>query len=118
MTPEQFVDALRKAAIDAAVEGTVTGLERPPGRRPTKDLVEASRWYNSLTAEDRTMVTRVLSMAAHQAVFGVLAVLDGARIIEDDADKGEFRLSFTKGNQEWPIVDAHSVPLHDILGGQ
>jgi len=116
MTPEEFVEALRSAAIDAAVEGTVAGLERPPGRRPAKELVEASHWYGALTAADRAMVTRVLQMAAHQAVFGVLAVLDGARIIENDPQKGEFRLTLKKDGREWTLVDANTMPLHDILG--
>jgi hypothetical protein len=54
-------------------------------------------------------------MVAHQAVFGVLALLDGARVIEDTPEKGRFKLTFHKGSREWELNPPNGVPLHDIL---
>lgn len=90
MTPEEFVPALRKTVLAAAVDAPITTLERPPGRLPSQDLVEVSRWFRSLSDQDQAMLVRALNIAARHATFGFLAVLDGSRTIEDDSEKGEF----------------------------
>ena len=54
-------------------------------------------------------------MVAHQAVFGVLAVLDGARVVESTPDKGTFKLAFRKGDKQWDWNPSTGVPLHDHL---
>lgn len=113
MTPEEFVAALEKTVLTAAVDATVATLEQPPGRRPRQDLVEASAWFRSLAAPDQAMLIRVLNMTAHHAVFGLLAVIDGSRAIEDDSEKGEFRLIFRKGSEQWDLTEGNS--LHEIL---
>ncbi|WP_148313960.1 hypothetical protein [Sorangium cellulosum] len=118
MTPEKFVASIQKNVLEAATEATVATLEHPPGRRPEKNLIEASRWFGTLSDQDRATLRRVLNMAAHHAVFGFLAVLDGSRVIEDDAEKGEFRLIFRKGGHEWEINIPNGTPLHDILNQQ
>ncbi len=118
MTPEDFVSALQKVVLEASVEATVATLERPPGRRPGQDLIEASAWYHSLSDESRAILCQVLGMTAHQAVFGCLAVLDGSRVIEDDAQKGDFNLIYRKGTEEWSITDSVGPPLHEILNRQ
>ena len=115
MTPEEFVAVLQKTVLAAAIEATVATLKHPPGRRPREELVEASGWFRALSDQDQATLIRVLNMTAHHAVFGFLAVLDGARVVEDDAEKGEFRLIFRKGGQEWDITDSKGAPLHDIL---
>src|SRR5262245_4761972 len=115
MTPEEFVEALRQVALLATVEGTVAVLEQPPGRRPKQELVEVSNWYRSRSEEGKAFLRRIMTMTADDAVFGVLAVLDGVRTIEDDPDKGAFRLIFKKGDQEWDLIDPTWEFLHDLL---
>jgi hypothetical protein len=115
MTPEEFVNALREVALERAVDSTLASIESPPGRHPRRELVEANIWYRSLAEEDRTRLRAVASMVAHQAVFGVLAVLDGARVVENTPDKGTFKLAFQKGEKEWPLNPPDGVPLHDLL---
>lgn len=54
-------------------------------------------------------------MVAHQTMFGLFAVLDGVRFIEDRAEKGEFRLLFKRGDQQWELNPPEGVSLHDLL---
>ena len=115
MTPEEFVNVLREVVLTRAVDSTLSAIENPPGRRPRRELVEANGWYHRLSEEDRVHLRQVASMVSHQAVFGVLAVLDGARVIEDAADKGSFKLAFRRGDQEWDLNLPDGEALHDIL---
>ena len=48
MSSEEFVDAIKTYVRDAAIRNVMTICSKPPGRSPEKELVEASRWYNSL----------------------------------------------------------------------
>jgi hypothetical protein len=115
MTPDEFVGFLRDRAMNAAVDGTAALLENPPGRKPSHELKEASQWYHKLTEHDRRMLMRVVCMASHQAVFGVLAILDGVRKVDDSDDGGTFKLSFRKGEQEWDLTGSDTPFLHDLL---
>jgi hypothetical protein len=115
MTPEEFVNALREVVLTPAVNSTMSVIENPPGRRPRPELMEANAWYRDLSDHERAGVRVVASMVARQAVFGVLAVLDGARVVEDTPEKGSFRLVFRKGGKEWELNPANGVPLHDLL---
>jgi len=84
VTPEEFVLAVKKAAFDSAVNETIKGLkEGPPGRAPHPRGSALSLWYNELAADDQQMVMESVRDAAHAAVFGVLCVLDGVRVIDD-----------------------------------
>ena len=115
MTPEDFVNALREVVLTRAVDSTLSAIENPPGRRPRRELIEANAWYQGLSEQERVQLRQVASMVAHQAVFGVLAVLDGARVVEDTPDKGTFKLAFHKGSEEWDLNPPGGVPLHDLL---
>ena len=57
-------------------------------------------------------------MASHHAVFGMLCVLDGVRAIEDEADKGSLRLTYSKNGQTKLLSPSDSDLLHDILNVQ
>ena len=115
MTPEDFVKILRNRAMNAAVAGTAALLESPPGRKPSHELVEVSEWYHKLTEQDRTILMRVLRMTSYQAVFGVLAILDGVRTVNDGYDEGTFRLSFRMGDREWNLTASERGFLHDLI---
>ena len=115
MTPEDFVNTLREVVLTRAVDSTLSAIENPPGRRPRRELVEANAWYQGLSEQERAQLRQVASMVAHQAVFGVLAVIDGARVVEDAPEKGTFTLAFHKGSEEWKLNPPGGVPLHNIL---
>ena len=55
------------------------------------------------------------SLVASHAIFEVLAVLDGTRIIDDDREKGTFKIFHMKGGEEWDLNPADGVPLHELL---
>jgi hypothetical protein len=84
MTPEDFVLAINKAAFDSAVTDTIHKLKAgPPGRGAHPRGSALSLWYSERDADDQRMVLEIVRDAAHAVVFGVLCVLDGARVIDD-----------------------------------
>jgi hypothetical protein len=89
MNAEEFVDVVRKVVMDAAVDGVVSNLTHPPGRKPAPELLELSKWFVTLAADDRDMVRRALAEASHAAVFGLFAALDGARRVDAEQPPGE-----------------------------
>lgn len=115
MNGEEFVAAIRRFVLDAAVEDTLKVLHEPPGRRPRPDLVEASEWFSNLTDDDRRIVRGIIGFTAHSAVFGLLCVLDGVRQVEDSQSKGEFELHFVKGDSRRIVNPSDSPMLHDLL---
>lgn len=114
MTPQEFVDAIRESVFVSAVKSTMSTLAKPTPT-PAKDLVQASEWFLGLPKEQREHVQYAVTLAAHHAVFGFLAVLDGVRVVESTRDKGEFRLVFVKGDTEYPITPNTGDYLHDLL---
>ncbi len=115
MTPDEFVEALRQVVLRGSASEVVAILDKPPGRKPDEALVEASRWYKRLSAEDRQRLAQVLALASRMVLFGTLAVLDGVRPIGERGEKGEFRLTFRKGGQEWELVGERTPRLHELL---
>jgi hypothetical protein len=116
MTAEQFVDAIKTLVMDAAVSDTLTNLARPPGRSPGRDLLELSAWFNGLSESDREMARRTFALAAHAAVFGFLAVLDGSRTIttyESAAD--HFELRHVHGAKTDVLSGPSGRVLHELL---
>ncbi|MDR0673423.1 MAG: hypothetical protein LBF93_07155 [Zoogloeaceae bacterium] len=113
MTPNEFVSRLKTECRDAAVEDCIALYKSPPGRKPDQSLVEISKWFNALSEQDRGMLLKVMSDVADSTLFGVLAVLDGARTIEEQGEKSVFHLSAHKA-----VVESVLCPgphdLHDL----
>lgn len=74
MTPEEFVKVIRVTVHDAAIRGTESNLDEPPGRRPSVRDVELSVWFRGLSLEDRARVMSVVRHSVHRAVFGLFCV--------------------------------------------
>jgi len=115
MNAENFVDAVHSEAQEAAAEDVISLLEHPPGRRPDPKLVALSQWFNTLSEEDKQRVREVAAMASHAAIFGILAIMDGVRAIEDGADRGALELRYVKGNESTLLNDPNRPMLHDLL---
>ncbi len=115
MTPLEFVTALELVAVSSAAESTILALDEPPDRSSSPALVEASAWYHRLSEEDRKHLRYVLNEAAYEVAFGVLAVIDGVRTVEDSPDKGRFKLTFEKGGKLWDLNPGKGEMLHDLL---
>jgi hypothetical protein len=113
MTPEEFVHILKIAVRDTSIDGTISSLERPPGRRPPQEMSIRSEWYSSLGDEDRRMVAQVIAEAADSAVFGFLCVLDGVRLYEGFDGRGRFELSHV--DQRVVLLNPpDGIMLHDL----
>lgn len=97
MTPEEFVRAVDVVVHKAAATGTVDILQKPPGRRPSPELAELSRWFHGLGPDDKAAVSRVASLAAGQATYNFLLVLDGILAVEPAGEKGSLGLYYEKG---------------------
>jgi hypothetical protein len=115
MTANEFVGALRTEVLDAAAQDVISLLEHPPGRQPDPGLVTLSSWFSSLPETDKQRVREVAKMASHQATFGVLAVFDGVRVIEDGADRGQLELRHIMGDVSTWLNDPSGPPLHELL---
>ena len=106
LQPREFIDAVHAAVYKTAIDGVIRLLGQPPGRRPRRNLSELSSWYNGLDVPDRDRVQAVVRLAVDQAVFGMLAALDGSRTLGQDAE-----ISLQSGGAD--LAAGHE--LHDLF---
>jgi hypothetical protein len=111
MNAREFVDVVRTVVMDAAVEGVVKCLTDPPGRKPAPSLLALSQWFVALSADDRNMVRQALEEASHAAVFGLFAVIDGARRVDSKQPPGELELWYKAGQDRTKL----NGDLHELL---
>jgi hypothetical protein len=62
----------------------------------------------------RDMVGRALALASHGALFGVFAILDGSRRIDNDPTPADFKLWY-EGQDGRRLL---SGALHELLNSQ
>lgn len=110
MHPEQFVDVIKKVVSESAVEGVISELHSPPGRRPKADLMAMSAFWHTASGEQKEMIAQIIRLAVDDAAFGFLCVLDGVRAIEDE-HKGELSLVWRKDDET--VVLNQNGDLHD-----
>jgi hypothetical protein len=77
--------------------------------------VTISKWFGGLSENDKEIFRRAIAIGAHQATFGMLAVLDGVRQIEDSPVKGTLELNYIKGDQRTLLNAPGAEALHDIF---
>ena len=114
MTREEFCEGIASRGSDAGIRITIENLKRPPGHRPLASMVKRSDWFNELGEDDQRMLTEVIREAAESTAFGIMAILDGARFIEDTPEKVEFELYYVAGGQRVLLNDKRATPLHDL----
>ena len=114
MTAEEFVSMTRVVVMQAAVDDTMSIMLDPPGRRPDSELVELANWFRSLAETDRAMVRRALAETSHAAVFGMFAVLDGVRRVDEREPPGELELCYENDGGRTKL----NGDLHDILNSE
>ena len=83
MNADEFVDAVHVAVYKSAINAVLRALTNPPGRSPRPHLVELSSWFNGLSDDDKAQLRGVVRLAVDQAVFGMMAMLDGERTIDN-----------------------------------
>jgi hypothetical protein len=109
-----FVEAIISCVRDTAVEDTVSVMEEPPGRKPRKKDLVLSAWYNKQSIRDKEMIKKALYEAVDSSLFGLFAVIDGIRTIEDVGHKGDFKLYFEKDGEKKLINESIKEYLHDV----
>ncbi len=114
MNSEYFIESIVKYVRNPTIEDTVSNMEQPPGRNPGQKDVELSEWYNSQSARDKKMIEKALYEAVDASLFGLLAIIDDVRTIEDTTNKGTFKLFFEKGKERKLLNDKDNEFLHDI----
>ncbi|MBX3373174.1 MAG: hypothetical protein KF817_05010 [Phycisphaeraceae bacterium] len=97
MNSHDFVRAITTVVYSAAVKGTLDVIESPPGRRPDPRLVELSQWFHSLSSEGRMAIVEIVELAANQATYNFLLVLDGLLTLEPIGAKGNLELFHVQG---------------------
>lgn len=112
MNSQDFVAAIEAHVRDAAIDGTIRNMQSPPGRKIPPSMQMRSDWYNNLSGKDAAYVREVISSAVHASLFGLLAVLDGARTI--DQENGRFELYYVAPNDR-QLLNPSSIDLHDLL---
>ena len=113
MNNEEFVDGLKLHVRDAAVSDVINKLKEPPGRRILPQIKLLSEWYNSLEEDDITKINSIIELTAHEVLFGVLTVLDGARII--DEEKGQLELIYETHDKRVILNNPSEIGLHELL---
>ena len=113
MNSEQFIAIIEKVVRENAIENTIENVEDPPGRGVSKAEQARSDWFNGLNDGDRSRVESIVKDAVDEALFGFLAVIDGARAIEDGEDKGRLIL-IHKNAGEHILNDPEKIGLHDL----
>jgi hypothetical protein len=100
MTQEEFIAVVQRGAFEDAVGETVI---MPVGRKPHRLLVTLWDWYTALPERDKSLVRHAMRISAYGALFGVFAMIDGARQV-DDPPHGELRLAYvTPDGTEQPL---------------
>ena len=115
MKSDEFVEVVRAVVLESSVKSVDSLLRQPPGRKPKPELVELAKWFSGLSEEHHTKVIDVARLAAHQAVFGLLAVIDGARAIESSPVKGRLELKYVSQTGSRILNDPNGPQLHDLL---
>lgn len=115
MNPESFVEALRQVVIESTSASIQEILENPPGRKPSREIIELSEWYKKSGEINRDMILKLVRESIQIATFGFLCVLDGVRSIEDTEEKGQLKLIFEKGDESVLLNDPEKEYLHNLL---
>jgi hypothetical protein len=116
MNSHQFVSALVEHVHTAAIEDTITQLEKPTGRRPPRKVVQAANWYSTLSEQDKANLKAVIELSVHGALFGILCAIDGVRSIQENPEH-EFHLASFEGGVGTRINSLEGEFLHDTYQG-
>jgi hypothetical protein len=115
MTPQEFIAKIRRVVCQSAITGTLAIIRKPPGRKPPENLTLLSQWFEKLSDADKKNLEKVVAIATHQSTFGLLAVIDGVRQIEDSPSKGTLELHYKKDGQNVLLNAPNSEYLHDLF---
>jgi hypothetical protein len=115
MNEKLFISALKKVVLDGAVDSVMELLDKPPGRRPLKEIQQLSSWLHSLGAEKTEIVRSLVGLAARQATYNFLSLLDGIAAFEPAGPKGKLELYYVKGDERILLNEEDGEELTSIF---
>src|SRR5437879_6243404 len=92
MTSEEFVAVIKRIVFRGAISDVLKNLQDPPGREPELNDVVLAQWFHKLPSDQRQLVSRVVELAAYQATYNFLLILDGLAAIERVGEKGKLEV--------------------------
>jgi hypothetical protein len=114
MNATDFITAIKAYVTNSAIRNTTTSAERPVGRKISEEKQLISSWFNSLNQEEKKLCALLMKEAVDDAIFGILCVIDGVRVIEETEEKSEFELVQVKHGERNLINKPDENYLHDI----
>ena len=118
MDQNTFVDLLRAHVLDGLSNDLACSWQHPPGRMRSEESSRRSEWLSQMSASDRELLQTFGYEAARSALFGVLAVLDGVRKIEEP-HLGHLELRYVREDHPELLAstaaDMPVLPLHELL---
>lgn len=116
MNKEEFIKLIITHVRNSAVRCNFETISDPPGRKPSKRLLNISKWFVSLSEDDKAMVIKTAEMTLDQGLFNFLCILDGVNKLDLHGGDGEYILSYKTRDRETIINDKHIdlEELHDI----
>jgi hypothetical protein len=118
MDETSFIESLKLVLRAGTIKDVSKTIENPPGKRPNENLINLSRWFNSLNEEEKNLLRRVIELSVDSSIFGFLSILDGVRTIENSIEKGCFELYYKKGESKTLLNDESNDFLHDLYNSQ
>lgn len=110
MTQDEFISVVQRGAFeDAAGESAI----KPIGRKPHQLLVTLWDWYTALPEGDKTLVRQAMRISAYGALFGVFAMIDGVRQV-DDPPHGELRLAYVGADGTEQALSGQDPDLDEL----
>jgi hypothetical protein len=114
MNSKLFVEAIKVVVAEHATESVLAQLASPPGRRPSDEAKKNSEIFCAMNDEQKNLVGRIASIAAEQAAYNFLCLLDGISFIEDDENKGSLRLYYLNGNESILLNSEDDIELTSL----
>ncbi|WP_138919506.1 hypothetical protein [Oceanicola sp. S124] len=98
--------------------GILQHAQHPTGRGVSAERKARASWLAEMDGESRQRLQQLVEEGVHAGVFGVLAVLDHVRFLEDGAEKGSFTLTYTAPSGEQTQINPdRGEMLHDLYNG-
>lgn len=112
MNHDEFVEAIVEE-YRTTIRSVISVVANPPGRRPRERLIALSEWYKGLPEPGKEQAANLVTLAVHDAVFGMLAILDGSHPI--GADHIEVLVDGQNVNPEEELHDTFQALLGQEL---
>lgn len=111
MSKNEFIELLKKYVVAKATGNVSNYLESLPGRNPDSEILEISGWFSSLTEDEKNNVIKFSDDVAKECLFGICAVLDGVRTIDNETEFFEVSQVSYEGKKR-PL--SGNVDYHDL----